>query len=180
MKSIQVFVIIMVTAGLSLYSQSGNNDIQENRVEIEKTIGAKEYTRLMELSIDEFDQSNVGFRLYSDNYALICLLIPEYIYLNNLSVYEAANLHWHLGQMHAFNDNIEKAINEMELSVTELSSIYWKCYVEGTIAFLNKDKTRLTESLETLKKQENQMNIEFLEKFVTHFNEQYWDAYHAE
>ena len=58
--------------------------------------------------------------------------------------------------------------------------LFWECYVKGTIAFLQQDKPTLVEALETLRKQENQMNIEFLEKFERHFGEPYWKAYNAD
>jgi hypothetical protein len=37
----------------------------------------------------------------------------------------------------------------------------------------------LHESLQILNEQENQMNIEFLEKFVKHFDKQYSEAYNS-
>jgi hypothetical protein len=171
-----------IVFGLSLlFVWVGTNGYaQQYRNAIEESLGADEYTRLMHLSLDGFDQSYEGFRKYSENYDLVRLIIPEYINLNHLSIYEAANLHWHLGQMHAFNDNIEAAIAEMAQSNLESSPIFWKCYVEGSIAFLKKDKAKLLESLEILRKQDNQMNIEFLEKFVKYFDRPYWEAYNAD
>jgi len=153
---------------------------QTPRETIERCVGDQEYTRLMHLSLDDFDQSFEGFRKYSDNYELLCLLIPEYIQVQDLSIYEAANLHWHLGQIHAFEGNVAKAIGEMQQSNLETSPIFWKCYVEGSIAFLEHDKPKLMQSLALLREQENQMNIEFLEKFVRHFDKPYWEAYGAE
>ena len=182
MRTLKILQILLITISLTScgYPQ-GNKDSQNgNKAIIEKAIGAKEYTRLMGLSLDDFDQSNIGFRQYTDNYELICLIIPEYINISKISINQSANLHWHLGQMHAFNQNIEKAIAEMEQSNLDSKPIYWKCYVEGTIAFLKKDKPKLLESLETLRQQDNQMNIRFLEKFVKYFDKSYREAYNAE
>ena len=145
-----------------------------------RVIGEKEYTRLMTLSLDDFDQSPKGFRRYSDDYQLQCLLIPEYIKVNELNGFEAGNMHWHLGQMNAFNDNIEEAIVEMELSYIQGMPIFWKCYVDGSVAFLQKDKPKLEAALALLKQQENQMNIEFLVKFVKYFDQSYLEAYNAD
>ena len=179
MKLILAFIAVVIFSSC-LYSQQNITTNPDNREKIEEIIGGKEYTRLMQLSLDDFDQSYTGFRQYSDNYELICLLIPEYIRVNQLSAHQTTNLHWHLGQMHAFNDNIEEAISEMQQGDWESSPIYWKCYVNGSIAFLNKDKPKLLEALETLRQQENQMNIEFLEKFVKYFDRPYSEAYSAD
>ena len=145
---------------------------------IEEIIGSEEYSRLMKLSLDDFDQSSKGFRQHTGNYELIRLLIPAYIRVNELSPRQSRNLHWHLGQIHAFNDNYEDAIIEMDQSY-EGGSVTWECYVSGSIAFLEKDMDALQESLATLRAQENQMNIEILEKFVTHFDASYVQAYNA-
>ncbi len=152
---------------------------QDYKTEIIKILGDEEYDRLMNLSLDEFDQSYEGFRQYSDNYELVCRIIPEYIKVNELAPRYARNLHWHLGQMHAFNFNYEDAIAEMKQSY-EGGSVTWSCYVSGSIAFLEKDKTSLEEALKTLRKQDNQMNIEILEKFLKYFDASYMEAYSAE
>ena len=152
---------------------------QGNKAKISEIIGEEEYTRLMALSLDGFDQSAEGFRQYSDNYELMCLLIPEYIVVNELPASHSRNLHWHLGQIHAFNDNYEAAITEMKQAF-EGGSLTWACYINGSIAFLEKDKAALQEALETLQKQDNQMNIEILEKFVKYFDRSYAEAYTAE
>jgi len=60
------------------------------------------------------------------------------------------------------------------------SPIFWKCYVEGSIAFLEKDKPKLLEALELLKKQDNQMNIEFLEKFLKYCDKPYKEVYSSD
>ena len=135
-----------------------------HKTEIVNAIGQDEYARLMTSSIDLFDQSSEGFRQYSDNYALVSLLIPEYIEVNQLSDEESRNLHWHMGQIHAFNGYEQEAIAEMKQSYAG-GSITWKCYVDGSIAFLQQD---------------NQMNIEILEKFVKYFDKSYMEAYSAE
>lgn len=145
---------------------------------IEK-IGATEYSQLMTLSLDDFDQSEKGFRQYSNDYELVSLLIPEYIEVNQLVPRQSRNLHWHLGQIHAFNDNAQAAILEMQQSYIG-DHPTWDSYVKGSIAFLKKDKPKLLEALETLRQQDNQMNLEFLEKFVKHFDKSYAEAYSME
>jgi len=150
-----------------------------NKEEIEAMIGPKEYSRLMALSPHAFEQSPERLRKHSGNYALTSLIIPEYIELNKVSMHEAANLHWQLGQIHAFNDQVPLAIIEMRKAVFENSPVHWTCYVNGTIAFLEKDREKLKASLDLLYMQDNQMNFEFLEKFIKYFDKSYADAYHA-
>ena len=173
MKGFLFFTVI-----ISLFAMNISSCVQEAKDEIIKIVGSEEYDRLMNLSQDKFDQSAEGFRQYSDNYELICLLIPKYIKVNKLSAHQSRNLHWHLGQMHAFKANYKDAIAEMKQSY-EGGSITWASYVSGSIAFLEKDKATLIEALETLQKQDNQMNIEFLEKFVKYFDKPYSEAYNG-
>lgn len=167
--------ILLIAINSCGRSEKNSNTLTDYKSAIEKLIGATEYTRLMSLSLNEFDQSNIGFRQYSENYELLRLIIPEYIATKELSQNEKGRLHWHLGQIHAFNDNTEQAIKEMKRANS--SPLFWKCYVDGSIAFLEKDKLKLVEALELLKKQDNQMNIEFLEKFVKYFDKSYKEAY---
>ena len=151
---------------------------KESKGLILEHLNEEEYNRLMSMPSFDFDQSAEGFRKYSSNYELTCLLVPEFIKVNQLTDREAGNLHWHLGQIHAFKGNKEAAISEMNQSYRG-DFATWDSYVKGSIAFLEKDKASLQEALDTLRNQENQMNIEFLEKFVTHFNKSYAEAYSA-
>ena len=148
------------------------------KTKIVDLVGQEEYDRLINLSLDDFDQSSEGFRKHYANYELLSLIIPEYIQVNKIADNQARNLHWHLGQIHAFNDNYEAAITEMKQSYAG-GPIYWKCYVDGSIAFLEKDKPALEKALSTLRQQDNQMNIEFLEKFLKYFDQSYAEAYNA-
>ena len=167
--SFTLLFIIIIAIGCS-------NEVKQKII---TTIGSEEYTRLMNLSLDDFDQSSQGFRQYSNDYELVRLVIPEYIKVNKLATSESRNLHWHLGQMHAFNDNYKEAIAEMKQSYLA-SSKTWQAYVDGTIAFLEKDKQALIKALELLNEQDNQMNIEFLEKFIKYFDQSYRQAYNAD
>lgn len=145
---------------------------------ITEAIGTDEYSRLMAMAADDFDQASNGFRKHSDDYHLISLLIPEYIAVNNLPLEKSRNMHWHMGQMHAFYNNYDEAIAEMNQSFVG-GTVSWSSYVSGSIAFLKHDKEKLLESLITLKEQENQMNIEILEKFLNNFDKTYNEAYNS-
>ncbi len=149
---------------------------QSRQSTIKGSLGASEYDRLMALAIEDFDQSEAGFRQYSDDYLLVSQLIPEYIDQNNLKPEFARNLRWHLGQIHAFNEDYEKAISEMKKAYAG-GSVTWLCYVDGTIAFLERDKKGLDEALRLLRRQDNWMNIEVLESLVRHFEKPYMEAY---
>jgi hypothetical protein len=148
--------------------------------DIIRITGIEEYERLMTMSQNDFDQSREGFRKHADNYELVSMLIPEYMRVNEITGNASANLHWHLGQIHAFNDAYDDAISEMSQAKWEGSPVYWNCYVDGSIAFLRGDKTTLGANLRLLGEQEIQMNIEFLEKFLKYFDKPYGEAYSAE
>ena len=176
MKTIQISVILLFMLSFYACSQSQNKTASHKDAIVE-LVGEEEYQRIMILSMDDFDQSNIGFRAHSNNYELTSMLIPEYIRTNEISEPVAANLHWHLGQIHAFNNNIEAAIFEMKQSSLDAKPIYWNCYVDGSVAFLERDKEELISQLELLRAQDNQMNIVFLEKFVKYWDLPYWEAY---
>ena len=173
MKSLQAFLVLISFLVLSC------DQMLSRKAKIIEFVGENEYAAQMELSLDDFDQSSIGFRKHSANYELIRLLIPEYIEINKLSGFEAGNLHWHLGQMHAFNNNIDDAIAEMELSYLEGMPIFWKCYVDGSVAFLQRDKPKLLAATELLKEQDNQMNLEVLERLINDYDKSYWQAYNG-
>ena len=70
--------------------------------EIKAILGEDQYSTLMQLSLDEFDQTAAGFRQYTGNYELVRLVIPEYIAVNELDARQSRNLHWHLDRsMHS-------------------------------------------------------------------------------
>ena len=114
--------------------------------------------------------------MYSDDYHVVSLLIPEYITVNELSPEYSRNLHWHLGQIHGFNGETEAAISEMEQAYAG-GPIYWKCYVDGSIAFLKRDKPALEKAMQTLREQDNQMNLDVLERLFQYFDKSYPEAY---
>ena len=141
-----------------------------------KNIGVEEYQRLMEMNPNDFDQSPDGLRKYSGDHSLVEMIVHQYLDVNDLSGSRARNIHWHLGQIHAFNGNYEAAISEMKLSY-DGGTVSWECYVSGTIAFLERDKTKLQEAYDSLYNQNNIMNIEVLDRLIQNFDLSYKDAY---
>ena len=170
---VHTLLVLIFTIGIGPSSFSQTSTEKEHIIE---HLGEDEYQRLMELSLDDFDQSGEGFRMYSDDYHVVSLLIPEYITVNELSPEYSRNLHWHMGQIHAFNDEVEAAISEMEQAYAG-GPIYWKCYVDGSIAFLKRDKPKMEKAIETLREQENQMNLDVLERLFQYYDLSYLEAY---
>jgi len=166
-----LLLLVTALAAFNIYGCAAGH-----KAEIVKVLGEEEYTRLMGLTLDDFDQSYDGFRQYSDDYELVSMLIPEYISENRLTAIQSRNLHWHLGQIHAFNQNYQDAVREMKQSY-EGGSTTWRCYVDGSIAFLERDRVALQRALNTLSEQENQMNLEVLEKLLKYFDRSYLEAY---
>lgn len=171
-----IFLFSLLIGGLI----PGLLSAQEVNTSLLNALGGEEYGRLMSMTQEDFDQSPEGFRLYSNDYEVCRLLIPEYISMNGLSSKQSRLLHWHLGQVHAFNDHYEEAIVEMKQSYMDELSLPWKFYVDGSIAFLERDKPTLEAALDNLKAENNQMNLEFLEKFVKYFDLPYSEAYSHE
>ncbi len=164
--------LIIVFSGILFQSCIHKSNRKDKIIEM---VGMKEYTRIMNMSAIDFDQSEDGFRKHWRNYDLIRLIIPEFIEVNQVPEDETKLMHWHLGQMHASNDHTAEAIAEMKLSYNG-NNITWDSYVKGTIAFLEKDKPALLESITALRNQENKMNIQILEHMLDHFEMSYKDA----
>lgn len=75
-------------------------------------------------------------------------MILRYLRLNlHLLPYEVSNLQFHAGQMFAFNNDNAKAVECFTKAVLipddHDTIIKWNNYVNGTIAFLKKDKEHL-------------------------------------
>lgn len=169
-KIINLLVLLAITIVFTNCNSTSNN-----KTVIIDIVGSEEYNRLMSMPSFDFDQSEDGFRKHWRNYDLIKLVIPEYIKVNKVPDEETKLMHWHLGQMHASNDQVQDALSEMKLSFRGNDKT-WDSYVKGTIAFIEKDKTSLNNAIDTLKSQDNQMNLQILEHMLKHFGKSYKEA----
>jgi hypothetical protein len=71
---------------------------------------------MMKLSTNEFDQTDVGWRKYSEYCPEVVNLMKEYLAINAVPFNQARNIHWHMGQIQAFNNDYKLAIANMKLS----------------------------------------------------------------
>ena len=104
-------------------------------------------SEMLELSWREFDQSpNSGWRPIADNkeYARAAKLIEYYLESKSgLNQGQTAYLHFHAAVLHAYEDNIERAIEHFRsASVDSFPAGFpqsWNALVKGELAFLLKN-----------------------------------------
>lgn len=117
----------------------------------------KEY---LELNFEQFDQNmDGGWRLHakSGRYDQAAKLIEAYLDgRGDVTPGNKQMLHFHAGQMWAMGDQAEKAIGHFKKSTKSSKNdfMHWNDYVEGTIAFLEKDIDKLRSARDRVSKAE--------------------------
>ena len=112
----------------------------------------------LKLSFEQFDQDmNGGWRISAQEgkYPEAAKMIEAYLSKGpNLKSKDRRMLHFHAGQMLAMGDKPKEAIEHFKKSTqpNENDFMRWNAYVEGTIAFLEKDKARLEAAREEVSK----------------------------
>lgn len=149
-----------------------------------------EQQKLLNLTYQLFDQTpGEGWRKISDLkcYIQSAQLIDEYIALHKLSLldWEARNLTWHSGQLHAFAESYDDAklrfSSSINLDEHEDTKILWNNYVYATISFLNKDLAELTKNRDKIANGPDfdgiKMNLNIVNNLIKCFNYPYKIAY---
>lgn len=153
---------------------------KSERETILERIPAEHYETLMSMSYDEFDQTpNGGWRQFYGDPELQILLISDYIDRNDA---RQQSLRWHLGQLHAMNDDYPSAISYFEQCIFKDTSASplkkaWNYYVHGTIAFVTKEEEKLDAYIDSLQNNEDSMNLEVLMGLKDNFEKPYKEAY---
>lgn len=139
-----------------------------------------QFDKLMSMSLNDFDQTEEGWRQYKENIPLMIHLVKNYIQRNNVN---DATLNWHLGQLYALNNENEKAVVEMAKTLRPLSdeevelNKSWNYYVLGTIAFLKNDSRTLSSYIDSLANNPITMNIEVLRRLQVNIGKSYKNSY---
>lgn len=154
------------------------------------TFGCKKGEPL-DLDFNSFDQSpGTGWRQLAENGRFLeaADFIDKYIEKHrDLNESEMTILHFHAGQMYAFANDYETAIERFQKSTyseepPELS-VRWNAYVHATIAFLKKDLRRLKECREEIadgpSRQGDKANLDVVDKLIEHVDESYSKAFLA-
>jgi hypothetical protein len=111
------------------------------------------FDRAKMLALDErsFDQDIEGgwrtLAMHEECWEITADLIRDY---RQARASSSRILFWHEGQMRAFAGQTETAILLFEETRELIDLFGWNLYVDGTIAFLNKDKTALLKARATL------------------------------
>ena len=143
----------------------------------------------LQLNYQNFDQRpDRGWRNVADQgkYLEAAKLIDRYEEeKEDLEEWQRVNLRFHAGQMYAFADREEQAITRFKKSLLtkELddSPIRWNAYVKATIAFLEKDREKLTELRAQIAKGPTFKgvvpNLDVVDRLIKNFDGSYSIAY---
>ena len=114
------------------------------------------------------------------------ILIDAYIKKHeDLDESQRVNLNFHAGQMYAFANDTETAIERFDKSTYAEEPpdlpLRWNAYVRATIAFLNKDTKRLKECREEIAAgptfQGEKANLDVVDRLIDNFDKPYSEAY---
>ncbi len=139
-----------------------------------------EYEKLMQMTYKEFDQTqNEGWRKYRDDHDLQVRLLHDYIEKNKAP---EQSLRWHLGQIYGMKNDNDNAIKFFEQcyydDVAESpGKRAWNYYVGGSIAFIKKDVATFDKYLDSLQNNDNQMNMNVMQRLKENFGKPYSQAY---
>jgi len=153
--------------------------------------GGCEKKNPLDLDYNTFDQRpGRGWRQVAEkgNFLDAAMLIDEYVEkYKDLGESQRVNLNFHAGQMYAFADDYQKAIDRFKRSTYAEEPpdlpLRWNAYVQATIAFLNRDMARLKEYREEILGgptfDGEKANLEVVDRLIKHFEEPYSRAYWA-
>ena len=115
-------------------------------------------------------------------------LIDRYLKKHSdLGLSQKVNLNFHAGQMYAFAGHHETALERFKNAKydpePEEIPIRWNAYVDGTIAFLEKDKIKLLECRKQIaegpKINGKAPNLNVVDSLIENFDKPYFEAYMA-
>lgn len=144
--------------------------------------------RFVKMDFYDFDQSEKGWRLLAAKacYSQAALVQVRYRKVNfdRMLAWERRTSSWHIGQMYAFDSNYSKAIDFFKKSKKHEddrgSGFRWNDYVNASIAFLEKNRKKLSYYRESLYKGSspyNRMNLRVVDSFLRCFDSPYSLAY---
>ena len=151
--------------------------------------GGSDPADALELSYEAFDQRpGGGWRKLADEgkYVAAAQLIDRYEKeKKGLAEWQRVNLRFHAGQLYAFADRKDDALARLRTALFAKepadSPIRWNAYVRATIAFLERDRKKLTELREEIargpKVQGAVPNLDVVDRLIEFFNEPYAVAY---
>lgn len=168
-------LVLSVASGLS---PSASRGLEKN-----------ELPKELEVSYEAFDQrAGSGWRKIADEgkYLEAAKLIDRYEKeKKGLEEWQRVNLRFHAGQLYAFADQKDHALSHFKKALIAkepgASPIRWNAYVRATIAFLERDRKKLTELREEIAKgpklQGVVPNLDVVDRLIEYFDEPYALAY---
>lgn len=141
------------------------------------------------LSYEEFDQTpGSGWRVLAENgkrYPEAARLIEKYLTQHReLNLFQRVTLHWHAGQLWAFDGNNNKALHHLAFARLDPEPpnhpLRWNDYVEATVAFLEGDRAKLLAARNRMAaKSPNDANLPIVNSLVANFGVACGTAYRA-
>lgn len=145
-----------------------------------------------------FDQTQkLGWRQVAQGgrFKQAAKLIDRYLKRHkNLDVSQIVNLHFHAGQLHAFADRNDIALERFkkakydpipEVDPVQMKAFFeeWNIYVDATIAFIKKDRMKLLENRTRMANIPNisreMSNLDVVDSLIRNFDKRYFEAYRA-
>lgn len=175
MRHFSVCVLLALLLAACSESTAGSSARQARAMPVSSAelaacgVDSEHRSRLMALSPNEFDQDLTGgWRPVADRAGCelaAATLLKDYIDENGIEPDDGA-MHWHVGQMLAFAGSDEAAIPWLEMTPQTEPAL--QLYVEGTVAFLARDRVALQNAIDSLSAvkvsvAEREMKRQFLE-----------------
>jgi hypothetical protein len=146
-----------------------------------------ELPKELEFSYQDFDQRpGGGWRKIAGKYLEAAKLIDCYEKeKKGLEEWQRVNLRFHAGQFYEFANQKKPALARFKTALFTKepadSLIRWNAYVQATIAFLERDRMKLTELREEIAKgpklQGVVPNLDVVDRLIEYFEEPYSVAY---
>ena len=143
-------------------------------------ISEEQFEKLMAQDYNTFDQTmDDGWRQYHDDLELQIRLVEEYMARHPE---QEDNLVFHLGQLHGMNGNYEKAIPLFRKKIMVGDSLHpipqaMNYYIQGTIAFMERDSVTFDLNMDSLRNHSETMNLNVMERMRANFDKSYREAY---
>lgn len=143
----------------------------------------------LKLPYQEFDQRpGKGWRKFAEQgkFLQAAKLIDRYEKeKKGLEEWQRVNLRFHAGQLYAFADQKDQALARFKKALLSKeppeAPIRWNAYVHATMAFLEKDRKKLTELRKEIAKgpklQGVVPNLDVVDRLLQYFDEPYSVAY---
>jgi hypothetical protein len=144
-------------------------------------------------SFDQDQKSGWRQLAHEGRFKEVAELIDRYLKRNkSLDVSQIVNLHFHAGQLYAFADSYDMAVERFkkakynpipDVEPAQMKAFFeeWNVYVDATIAFIRKDRMKLlayrTQMANIPNISREMSNLDVVDSLIRNFDKPYSEAY---